>query len=670
MMENAPLAHHLGAARGWSPLMARFLVVIGLAALGLVLAQRVVDGGTVEQVWWLVAFLVVGLADVVAGAALMNRVADRRLACCLVVAGFAAVAVVVLATSADGYAGTIGRPGSWVALRDANSWARPLSTGVLVALVPWELAVNGRSRVFEAVWWTTAALVAVTVIGEAANVPAPGIDVVDIATWAVAGSATAAVTLLCWRWWRQRGSSDDPLRGWLAAGAVVGWLAVVPERIGVDRFVDPDVRVVGALMLVATLPLLIVGVLVRAMREHPGRFHGVAHDVIGWLVLSGAIVAVYTVVVVGLGSVFGSERSTWWLVVATAAIAISAETMRGRVRVAVDRLVWGARDDPLEVVRGVIERVGADPDGDLLPSLVESLRQQLKVEMVAIEVGEPTGWRRVASTGPTTTHQRIVPLVQRDDVVGRLVVGWEHGPHLRTRDERVLDEVAGPLGLAVGWVRQADQLRRATVDVASTREEERRRMRRDLHDGLGPALTGVSLGLHTAARQLERHGPGTVSPSHALVAQAAADVDALVIEVKRIVRDLRPTALDALGLVDAIGEFTRTFGEEIQFHVTVPSAPLEFPAAAEVAVYRIVTEAVTNVVRHAGASECWIDIGTESGVEIVVCDDGSGVDDEAVVGVGWTAMRERAHEFGGTLRVDGRVPCGTRVFVDLPAVAT
>lgn len=670
MIETGPLGQQSGAARGWSPPLARFLVVVGLGAFGLVLARRIADGGKVEQVWWLVAFLVVGLADVLAGAALMKRVADRRLAGCLIVAGFAAVVVVVLATSADGYAATIGQPPSWSALRDTNSWARPLATGVLVALVPWELAVSDRSRVVDAVWWVTAALVATTVIGEAAHLQGPGVDIVDVATWLVAGSATAAVAFLVWGWWCQRGNSDDPLRGWLAAGAVVAWLAVVPERIGVDRFAAPDVRVVGALLLVATLPLLVVAVLVRAMRERPGRFHGVAHDVIGWLVLSGAIVAVYTVVVVGLGMALGGAGSTWWLVFATAAVAVSAETIRGRVRRAVDRLVWGARDDPLDVVRGVIERVGVDADGDLLPSLVHSLRGQLKVDAVAIDVRDETGWRCVASTGVPATNERAVPLVQREEVVGRLVVGWEHGPHLRTRDERVLNEVARPLGLAVGWVRQADQLRRATVSVASTREEERRRLRRDLHDGLGPALTGVSLGLHTAARQLERGGHGTTLPSHALVDQAATDVDALVVEVKRIVRDLRPTALDALGLVDAIGEFTRTFGEDLTFHVTVPSAGLELPAAAEVAIYRIVTEAVTNIVRHAGASECWIDIGLESGVEVVVCDDGTGVDRGAVAGVGWSAMRERAHEFGGTVHVDDRVPCGTRVVVDLPAVVT
>ena len=134
-------------------------------------------------------------------------------------------------------------------------------------------------------------------------------------------------------------------------------------------------------------------------------------------------------------------------------------------------------------------------------------------------------------------------------------------------------------------------------------------MRRDLHDGLGPALTGVSLGLRTAVRQLDRSDRRRRRPRRRAAARPVADeVDSVVVEVKRIVRDLRPTALDQLGLVDAVAEFTRTFGDELEIHLALPTAPVELPAAVEVATYRIVTEAVTNVVRHAGRGSCWLTI--------------------------------------------------------------
>ena len=136
--------------------------------------------------------------------------------------------------------------------------------------------------------------------------------------------------------------------------------------------------------------------------------------------------------------------------------------------------------------------------------------------------------------------------------------------------------------------------------------------------------------------------------------------------MKRVVRDLRPTALDQLGLIDAVGEFTRNFGDNLDFHLTMPCAPIELPAAVEVAAYRIVTEAVTNVVRHAKAAQCWLSITTGPTVDIDVVDDGIGVVDGAPRGVGWTAMRERATELGGSVQVTRRYPHGTHIHVRIP----
>jgi len=656
------------AAGAWLSVGAAGVAAAGVIA-GVMLGARLAGQEYVGQHGWLVAFLVVGLVDAVAGAALMTRLGHRRLAWCLVIGGAAAVVVVALATSSNGYDVAFADAPPWATLIETDSWARPLATGVLVALVPWELASSGRGRVLQTVWWTTAALIAATAIGEAAGARVPGIDVVDVATWLVAASATVATVMLVVRWWTTRGGAD-PLQGWLAAGAVVAWLAIVPDRVGVDGWGLPASDVLGPLLLVATIPLLIVGVLVRAMRDRPGRFQGLAHDVIGWLVLSAAIIVVYTAVVVGLGHLLGGEQTTrqttWVLIATTCAIAISVEPARRRVRSTVDRLVWGVRDDPLEVVRDVIDHVGADPDGELLPALVTSLHRELRLDAVSIDVRTDGGWRRVATTGPTTTHERTVDLEQHGETVGRLVVGWEDGPHLRARDEHVLDELAGPLGLAVAWVRLTDDLRRSTITIASTREEERRRLRRDLHDGLGPSLTGISLGLRTAIRQLERHpDAASVDGSRALLEGSAAEVDQLVLEVKRIVRDLRPTALDRFGLVDALREFTGNFGGGLCFHLDLPAADVVLPAAVEVAIYRIVTEAVTNVARHADARNCWVTVTVDATIEIDVGDDGRGVSPTAGDGVGWAAMRERAGALGGTVQIVPRRPRGTRVHVRL-----
>jgi nitrate/nitrite-specific signal transduction histidine kinase len=377
---------------------------------------------------------------------------------------------------------------------------------------------------------------------------------------------------------------------------------------------------------------------------------------------------VYTGVVVGLGTLIGGSGPTWVLVAATGLIAVVLEPIRQRVRRLVDRLVYGARDDPLAVVQRIVDQLGADAGDHLLQDLVANLQDELRLDAVAIDLRVADGWQRAAALGPSTTHRRVVPLTHRGEIAGRLVVGWDDQPSLRKRDERILAQIAGPLSLAVGWVQLADDLRRSSVAVVSAREEERRRLRRDLHDGLGPSLTGVSLGLRTAVRQLGRADDGAAPPpAHALLERVADEVDTVVVELKRIVRDLRPTALDQLGLLGAVAEFTRGFGDAVEIHLVLPVEPVELPAAVEVATYRIVTEAVTNVVRHARAARCWLTITTGPSVVIDVVDDGVGIAVGERHGVGITAMHERAAELGGSMRLLPNRPCGTRVHVLLPA---
>lgn len=182
-------------------------------------------------------------------------------------------------------------------------------------------------------------------------------------------------------------------------------------------------------------------------------------------------------------------------------------------------------------------------------------------------------------------------------------------------------------------------------------------------------MSGVSLGVRTAIRRLERAGDPASADALELLNRTADEVDALVVEVKRIARGLRPTALDELGLVRAIEAFTRTFDGLLEFHLSLPSDHLELPAAVEVAVYRIVMEAVTNVVRHSDATRCWLTLSADSGVEIDVVDDGVGFGADVVGGVGWTAMRERAMELGGQVAVTNHAPHGTHVQVRIPAMA-
>jgi signal transduction histidine kinase len=195
-------------------------------------------------------------------------------------------------------------------------------------------------------------------------------------------------------------------------------------------------------------------------------------------------------------------------------------------------------------------------------------------------------------------------------------------------------------------------------------------MRRDLHDGLGPALAGVALGLDAVSRTTGQDPEAAA----ALAEQLKREIHASLADVRRLVEDLRPPALDQLGLVGAVLQHGQRLTERdpgLEVAVVANEVP-PLPAAVEVAAYRIASEALNNVSRHAGARNCRVGIALDAGGSLVVEieDDGVGLPAQASAGVGLTAMRERAVELGGTCeavrgalggtRVEARIPVGSR----------
>ena len=227
-----------------------------------------------------------------------------------------------------------------------------------------------------------------------------------------------------------------------------------------------------------------------------------------------------------------------------------------------------------------------------------------------------------------------------------------------------------PIALAVAVVRdrlfQFGLLSRSRERIVTAREEERRKLRRELHDGLAPALAGAGIKLDLARRQV-RDDP---AESERLIDEARAGVRAAIADIRRLARDLRPPTLDALGLEGAVREQAAGLasppGEGPVIIVEVPKPLPALPAAVEVAAYRIAVEALVNVVRHAAARRCEVSLalsGDELRVEVV--DDGRGIGAGAS-GVGTRAMNERAAEVGGEVTIEPRVTGGTRVVARLP----
>jgi signal transduction histidine kinase len=298
----------------------------------------------------------------------------------------------------------------------------------------------------------------------------------------------------------------------------------------------------------------------------------------------------------------------------------------------------------------------------LLQSLVDELGEGLRLPYV--EIRDAAG-ERLAVRGEATDRFETLPLQAYAAHVG--VLRWS-GRVLRESDRALVRDLAGQLGAVVHSAALLGTLRMSQERLVLAREEERRRLRRDLHDGLGPALAGLTLQVDTLRHQLR-----TVEPADAdaPLLDLRSGIQSTVLDVRRIVEGLRPPALDELGLAEALRQLIERLasanGPRVELVADVPG---RLPAAVEVAAYRIVAEAVTNAVKHAGAQHIAVGVTVpERCVVVEVCDDGGGTARPRDGGVGLASMRERCVEIGGTLTVDSPPSRGTRIRAELPLSA-
>jgi signal transduction histidine kinase len=272
----------------------------------------------------------------------------------------------------------------------------------------------------------------------------------------------------------------------------------------------------------------------------------------------------------------------------------------------------------------------------------------------------------VAEQGTRPERTARLPLTYAGAPVGELEIGLRPGEReLSSVDASTLGLVAAPLAVAVRAVRLSGDLQASRGRLVLTREEERRRLRRDLHDGLGPALTGIALTGEAATNFLDTDP----ARSRALLAELRAHIGTAIADVRRLVDDLRPPALDEVGLVGAIQQradqlCVRADGSALTVRLVVPEELPPLPAAVEVAAYRIATEALVNVARHADATAAQVRMHCNGALEVEVTDDGVSAGPWRP-GVGLSSMRERADEVGGWVEA-GPSGRGGRVHASFP----
>jgi signal transduction histidine kinase len=308
----------------------------------------------------------------------------------------------------------------------------------------------------------------------------------------------------------------------------------------------------------------------------------------------------------------------------------------------------------------------ADVPGSEMGIVLEVVTRSLRLPYAAFR--DPSG-ALLAETGRPRGAATTRPLAYRGEPMGALLVcPRTPGSTFSPADERLLDDLARQSGALLHAVRLAGDLQESRRRLVAAKEEERRRLRRDLHDGLGPELAALTLKVDGAALQLQRRPERTAE----LLTEVRSGLAGTIDEIRRLVYDLRPPSLDELGLLGALRDFVRRVdtadGSGVLVTVDAPAEWPSLPAAVEVAAYRIATEAVTNVVRHAAARHCTVRLAVSGDrLDVEVVDDGRGLPVPRRQGVGTRSITERAEEIGGSASIQSRDDgTGTVVRAELP----
>jgi signal transduction histidine kinase len=618
---------------------------------------------------------VAGLLYPLVGAYLVRRRPDNRVGWV-----FAATSVVAVNGFASQYAVTATSVHPDLPLRDlaawvgAWGWSPELAVPALLPLLFPNGAVASR-RWRPVAWLAVAALTAMVLSLAFSHHPIDSSE--DIynpwaltrSDWLVGVSAGAIMTVfLCslaglvsmvLRTRRARGAERAQLQWLLLAVVSTVVLAVIALLLPTG----PGEPVWGLAM--AAIP---VGVVIAVARHRLMDIELVLNRTIAYALLTGVVVVAYVAAVSVVGEVAAKRLG----IAAVAVVALLVAAARDRVQRAVEHSLFGDRRDPYSVVDRLGQRVDAATGPvDALEQMVLELRDALRLPSVAIL--PESGQLAPVEVGTPVAGTVDVPIAVHGMPIGVLRVGLRHrGERLRAEEQSVLQDVARRVGALLQAATFVADLRASRDSIVAAREEERRRLRHDLHDGVGPQLAGLALQLDSLARRLS-DDPETADRI-ALLRTRLRDT---VVEVRRVVDNLRPPALDDVGLVEAVRQQVSAYavvpagGDAVPLVDVVDDGRLpSLPAAVEVAAYRVATEAVANAVRHGRPHRCAVHIGTtERDLVLTVTDDGTGIPSDAAPGVGLASMAERAAEVGGRLAVDTS-PAGTTVTAYLPLELT
>jgi two-component system NarL family sensor kinase len=389
--------------------------------------------------------------------------------------------------------------------------------------------------------------------------------------------------------------------------------------------------------------------------------------------LSALVASLYIAIVIGLGTVLvGAQilNTNNILIIqlfATGIIAVVFQPLQQLLQQLINRLLYGYRDDPYRVISTLNKSLNlVFSPSELLPTIAKSIRETLKLPYVAIQLHQHHHEVMAqVSSGEAVNSTQIVPLIYQHEQIGQLILGQrsDHEP-FSSHEIELFQTIAQQVSIATNTVILHYDLQHSQERLVTAREEERRRLQRDLHDGLGPTLAGLVMQID-AAHALIYDDPDT---SAELLHEVKHELKNTVTSVRQLVYQLWPLSLGQLGLAATMREhilsINRTNKLEISLSIDEPLP--ELSAALELAAYYILIEAINNVLRHAQASQCHIHIRAEQQLDLRITDNGVGLSAGYRAGIGLHSIRERAKELGGQCTIGMTAQGGTEIWVSIP----
>jgi two-component system, NarL family, sensor kinase len=530
-------------------------------------------------------------------------------------------------------------------------WARPVAIGLPVATL-----------LYEAVGWLTLPSWTPGGIPMPNRFYVPGLvgvaprleGALDLVIWV--GLLVAAVSPLA-RWRRASRLSRRQIA--IALPCFLLFLAVAAVR---EQVWAPWVA--GAVLAVAVLWPAAIGYVI--VRDRLYVLDRAARRIVAGAVPVALLAVVYAAAAVVMSAALPGEGAALAAVLAVLAalVGLVLRPVGAWVSMRVDRLLYGDRAEPYQLARQLAARLRDGVGPAQVPDVVcQIVVSALRLPAAALEA---SGGRRLAGVG-TVTSGEPVELRYHGQLVGRLLAAPRAGQdRLDELDRAALQALADLAAPAVSALSLRKELAASRAQLVAAGEVERRRLRRDVHDGLGPSLAAIRLQVETALAVLP---PG--SPSGSLLTDAARELREIGAELRRITDDQLPPALERLGLGGALAELIdRLSNPALRIELDLPDRLPALAPVVELAAYRIAAEALANAIRHSGGTRATVRLtDAGDGLVLTVTDDGTGIPAGAGrTGLGLRSMAERAADLGGTCQVRGG-RTGTTLTARLPHAA-